>query len=304
MPDPTEPLAFNYDQAFSRNLGWVSALEQQQLRGKRVAIGGAGGVGGVHLLTLARLGVGAFTLADMDRFEPANFNRQVGAMMSTVGQEKVSVMAQMLRDINPDVNLRLFKDGITAANVDDFLQDADLYLDALDFFAFDARQAVFAACERRKIPAISVAPLGMGASLICFLPGHMGFEQYFGFGKATDAEKALRFLVGLAPKAVHMRYLVEPQRIDLAKRKGPSTCMSVQLCAGVAGVEALKILLGRGRVRAAPYTMTFDAYLGRLVVAWRPWGHRNPLTQFTLFWARRALRQRLRASADAVRDAA
>jgi hypothetical protein len=75
--------AFRYEEAFARNLGWVTEAEQAALRGKRIAIAGAGGVGGVHLLTLARLGVGAFTIADMDRFDLVNFNRQAGAMMST-----------------------------------------------------------------------------------------------------------------------------------------------------------------------------------------------------------------------------
>jgi glutathione-regulated potassium-efflux system protein KefB len=75
---------FNYEQAFSRNIGWVTQAEQQQLRGKRVAIAGGGGVGGVHLLTLARLGVSRFHIADFDSFDIANFNRQVGAMMSAI----------------------------------------------------------------------------------------------------------------------------------------------------------------------------------------------------------------------------
>ena len=64
---------FNYEQAFSRNIGWVTPAEQQQLRGKCVAIAGGGGVGGVHLLTLARLGVGRFRIADFDTFDIANF---------------------------------------------------------------------------------------------------------------------------------------------------------------------------------------------------------------------------------------
>ena len=58
---------FRYEDAFSRNLGWVTAGEQQILRGKRAAIAGLGGVGGSHLLTLTRLGIGAFNIAD---FEP------------------------------------------------------------------------------------------------------------------------------------------------------------------------------------------------------------------------------------------
>ena len=61
---------FAYDEAFSRNIGWVTATEQRALRGKRVAIAGLGGVGGAHLITLARLGVGAFRIADFDRFDP------------------------------------------------------------------------------------------------------------------------------------------------------------------------------------------------------------------------------------------
>ncbi|HSG22550.1 MAG TPA: ThiF family adenylyltransferase, partial [Azonexus sp.] len=68
---------FNYDEAFSRNIGWVTEAEQQRLRQSRVAIGGLGGVGGVHLLTLARLGIGRFTIADFDVFDVVNFNRQV-----------------------------------------------------------------------------------------------------------------------------------------------------------------------------------------------------------------------------------
>ena len=89
---------FSYDEAFSRNLGWLSFDEQQQLRGKRVAIAGLGGVGGPHLTTLARLGIGSFTLAEFDLFELANFNRQVGATTSSIGRSKLDVMVEMARD--------------------------------------------------------------------------------------------------------------------------------------------------------------------------------------------------------------
>src|SRR5512134_4146138 len=90
MLNPMEP--FNYDEAFSRNIGWVTEAEQAALRSKRVAIAGLGGVGGVHLLTLARLGIGAFTLAEFDSFDLANFNRQAGAMVSTAGRPKLDVL--------------------------------------------------------------------------------------------------------------------------------------------------------------------------------------------------------------------
>ena len=75
---------FDYNQAFQRNIGWVTREEQQALRKKRAAVGGLGGCGGAYVTTLARLGIGSFSLADFDAFELANFNRQVGARMSTL----------------------------------------------------------------------------------------------------------------------------------------------------------------------------------------------------------------------------
>ncbi|NRR31329.1 ThiF family adenylyltransferase [Oxalobacteraceae bacterium] len=285
MTESTEP--FSYHKAFARNIGWLTHAEQDELRHKRIAIAGMGGVGGVHLLTLARLGIGAFHLADFDNFDIANFNRQVGASMSTLGQPKVEVLADMARDINPELHITRFPTGVTDANRAAFLEGVDLYMDSLDFFAFGARQAIFAACARLAIPAVTAAPLGMGTALLNFLPGHMSFEDYFGWGELPDADKAARFLVGLAPAGLHGPYLVDPSAINLAERRGPSTIMACQLCAGAAATEALKILLGRGDVRPAPHGLHFDAYRNKLVHTWRPGGHRNPLQRLALMLLKR-----------------
>lgn len=83
---------FHYDTAFSRNIGWITETEQEILRNKRIAIAGLGGVGGSHLITLTRLGVGKFNISDLDVFEQANFNRQAGAAMSHVNRQKVEVI--------------------------------------------------------------------------------------------------------------------------------------------------------------------------------------------------------------------
>lgn len=282
-------MPFDYSTAFSRNIGWVTEAEQQILRGKRIAIAGLGGVGGNHLLTLTRLGIGAFHIADFDTFDLANFNRQVGATVSTLGQSKCDVMTRQARDINPELEIKGFADGVTADNLDTFLDGVDLYVDSLDFFAFKARRQVFAACARKGIPAITAAPLGMSAAVLIFLPGGMSFEEYFRFEDGPEAEMPLRFLLGLAPARLHMGYLADPSTIDLANRKGPSTIMACQLCAGVAATEALKILLGRGPVRAAPRGYHFDAYRNKLALTWRPGGNRNPLQRLALAITRKRL---------------
>ena len=281
--------AFDYAAAFSRNIGWVTRQEQDQLRNKRVAIAGLGGVGGVHLLTLCRLGIGQFHLADFDTFDIANFNRQAGAALSTLGQNKLDVMTRQARDINPDLDVSGFSEGVTSENLDAFLDGVDLYIDGLDFFAFEIRQKVFAACATRGIPAITAAPLGMGTAVVNFLPGRMSFRDYFQLDACPENEKPLRFLMGLAPARLQMAYLADPSAVDLANQKGPSTIMACQLCAGVAATEALKILLGRGETRAAPRGYHFDAYRNTLVKTWRPGGNRNPWQRLLIGLARHKL---------------
>lgn len=280
---------FSYDEAFSRNIGWLTANEQVILRNKRIAIAGMGGVGGFHLLTLARLGIGKFNIADLDTFELANFNRQAGASMSNLDHPKVEVMAEMARDINPECNLAIYPQGVNEANLQAFFQDVDLYIDGLDFFAFDARERVFAHCAQNGIPAVTVAPLGMSAALLNFLPGGMSFEDYFQVAGRPELEKAVRFLVGLAPGLLHRHYLADKTRVNLKERRGPSTVMACQLCAGVAASEALKILLKRGKVWAAPHGIQFDGYRNKLAHTWRPGGNRNPLNRLAIAIARHQL---------------
>jgi molybdopterin-synthase adenylyltransferase len=280
---------FDYATAFSRNIGWLTEAEQATLRRKRVAIAGMGGVGGVHLTTLARLGVAKFHIADLDRFEVANFNRQAGATMTTLGRPKVEVLAAMARDINPECELEIFPDGVDGSNLARFFQGVDLYVDGLDAFAFGAREAVFAYCAAHRVPATTVAPLGMSAALLNFMPGGMTFEEYFRLSGCSDAEKAIRFLVGFAPSLLHRHYLVDKTRVDLAEGRGPSTGLSCQLCAGVATAEALKILLGRGKVWAAPHAVQFDAFRNKMSHTWRPGGNRHPLNRLAIAIAKRQL---------------
>lgn len=280
---------FDYATAFSRNIGWLTEAEQQSLKSKRIAIAGMGGVGGFHLLTLARLGVGKFNVADLDTFELANINRQAGASMSTLGLTKVEVLADMARDINPEADIRMFPHGVNAQNLAEFFHGVDLYVDGLDFFAFEAREQAFRYCAEHRIPAMTVAPLGMSAALLNFLPGGMSFEDYFQLSGWPELEKAIRFLVGLAPALLHRQYLADRARVDLRARKGPSTVMACQLCAGVAATEALKILLGRGRVWAAPHGIQFDGYSNKLAHTWRPGGNRNLVNRLAITIAKKTL---------------
>jgi molybdopterin/thiamine biosynthesis adenylyltransferase len=283
------PPEFDYHRAFARNLGWVTEAEQAILRAKRIAIAGLGGVGGSHVLTLTRLGIGAFNIADFDTFDLPNFNRQAGASLRHLGRPKAEVLAELATDINPGLDLRTFPQGVNRDNLDAFLDGVDLYVDSLDFFAVETRRMVFAACAEKGIPAITAAPLGMGTAFLAFMPGQMTFEEYFRMEGRPESEQLLRFLVGLSPAMLQLKYLAEKGRVNLDGHEGPSTAMACELCAGIAGVNALKILLNRGAVVAAPWGLHFDAYRNRSKKTWRPWGNNNPVQRLMLRIARRTL---------------
>lgn len=281
---------FDYDVAFSRNIGWVTPEEQLKLKGATVAIAGAGGVGGAHLLTLCRLGINHFRISDFDSFELHNINRQAGALMSTLGQSKVSVVEQMAKDINPQLAIQSYPDGINDTNVDEFLHGADLYIDSLDFFAMKVRRLIFERCADKGIPVITAAPLGMGCAMLCFLPGFMSFEDYFGFNGLNEREQCVKFLAGLAPSMMQAAYLVDDSRVNFKEQEGPSTIIGVQLCAGMAATTALKVLLKRGDVIAAPYGLHFDAFRHKLKKTWRPLGHKGLFARFIFHYLNKRFR--------------
>jgi molybdopterin/thiamine biosynthesis adenylyltransferase len=282
-------------EAFNRNVGFLSPAELTRLARSRVAIPGLGGVGGVHLITLARAGVGRFHLADMDTFEPANFNRQYGARVSSLGRPKVDVMAEEVRGVNPFVDLRLFADGVTDANLDDFLTDVDVVVDGMDFFNFRVRRRIFNRALARGIPVVTAGPIGFGTPYVVFTPEGMGFDAYFDVNDATsDLECSIAFLLGIAPRLLHLPY-TENSRLRLERRAGPSLGLACQLAAGVASTEAIRLLLGRPDVLAAPHHFHFDAYRRRYVVGRLRWGNRGPLQRLKRALLRRALERKAAA---------
>jgi molybdopterin/thiamine biosynthesis adenylyltransferase len=281
---------FDAEIAFSRTLGLVTPEEMQTLHQKTAAIAGLGGVGGSHLLTLTRLGIGGFHLAEFDTFGLENFNRQAGATMDTIGRKKIEVMEEAARQVNPELRIRTFPDGVNRGNVNAFLEGVDIYVDSLDYFAFEARTMIFKGCLEKAIPAVSAGPLGMGVALLNFLPGGMSFDDYFDWQDGdSEIEKAIKFLVGLAPSLPHRHSLVDRRYVNLQARKGPSTPMACELCAGFAGTEVMKILLKRGKVRAAPHSLHFDAYLEKFYSRKIWFGNRNPWQKLKIAITRRML---------------
>lgn len=255
---------YSYTEAFSRNFGWLELSEQFALRNKRIAIAGLGGVGGSHLLALARLGIEKFTIADLDYFDLANINRQAGAMVSTLDKDKVSVMTSMAKDINPNISIKQFNEGINAENIDSFLKDVDLVVDGLDLYAPKERRMLFAQSYEQKIPLVTAGPLGGGSAYLTFNETSPHPDDYFDFSdNQTDMDMMIHFLVGLAPKALQAKYIMAPELVSPHHGKLCSLSAGAYMASSIVATKALQILLKRGDISPAPRYNQFDGYLNK-----------------------------------------
>jgi molybdopterin/thiamine biosynthesis adenylyltransferase len=282
-------LGWTYEEAFARHQGLLTKAEQDRLRQSRVGIVGMGGVGGVHLATLARLGIGSFHIADPDSFELANFNRQYGACTQTLGRNKAEVMAETATSINPELEMRVFTEAVTPENVGDFLDGVDVVVDGIDFFAIEARRLVFQEARRRGIWAVTAGPIGFSTAWLAFSPSGMSFDEYFDVKDGMDRwNQIVSFAVGLAPGATHLSYL-DLSQVDPKSGRGPSSGLACHLCSGVTAAKVLKILLKRSPIKAAPWFFQFDAYRCLLRKGYLRWGNRHPLQRLKRWILKRKL---------------
>lgn len=287
IPSGCQPNDAFFKTAFQRNIGLLTVEEQGKLRQTRVAIVGAGGVGGFHLINLVRLGVGKFSIADLETFETPNIQRQCGAFINTLGQNKAEAMEKMARDINPHLEIRTFPRGINAQNVEQFLDGADIFLDGIDFFAIEERRIAFRKAREKGIYSITAGPLGFGCALLVFSPNGMSFDEYFDLNDSMSyLEKIVAFGVGLAPKCLQLRYL-SLNCIDITGKQGPSLVSSCVLCSAIATTEVIKIILQRTKPRCAPHYFQFDPYLQKAKSGYLFGGNRNPIQKIKRWYLER-----------------
>ena len=273
QPDIVEDLIRH---EFSRNIGLISEATQEKLARTRVAVAGAGGVGGIHILTLARMGVGKFHIADLDTFERANISRQFGAFQSTVGCEKAQTLASMVLDINPHADVKVFCQGVYPDNYQEFLKDCDFLVDGIEFFEIEVRRELFNLARAQGITALTAAPLGFGATLQVFSPRGMSFDDYFGMTASMPyLEKLAAFAAGLAPRPYHLQYL-DLRKVSLQERRGPAVAPACTLAASLIATSIARIVAGE-TVKPVPHYTQLDMYRSKYRRGYLLWGGKNPL---------------------------
>ena len=142
------------DNIFHRTAILLGDEAMDRLAGARVAVFGVGGVGGYVVEALARSGVGALDLIDSDQVCETNLNRQIIALRSTIGRDKVDVMKERIADINPACKVNVRKCFFLPENSHEFdFNEYDYIVDAVD--TVTAKVHLVVKADECKVPIIS-----------------------------------------------------------------------------------------------------------------------------------------------------
>jgi tRNA A37 threonylcarbamoyladenosine dehydratase len=152
----------NSNPLFERTHILIGDAGIDRLQESHVFLAGMGGVGSFTAEALARMGVGQITIVDHDVVSASNINRQLVALNSTIGELKVEVMAERIKDINPACRVNVITEFLSPTNIPAVLAaDFDIVVDAID--SMSSKTQLIATAWRNKMPIF--ASMGAGGKL-------------------------------------------------------------------------------------------------------------------------------------------
>ncbi len=241
----------------------------RQVRDAHILIAGCGGVGGAVALTMARMGVEAFTLADPGVFDEPDVNRQWGADSSTLGRNKADVYRERLQAINPNIRATIHRAGITRDNVDALVASTGLVVDCLDISVpLSLRARLFSRARTCGSFAVTAPVLGFGALVAIASPDGPSMEPILECLEAVGKTNRM-------PEAFHQFYsrsCIEAIERDMASGKVPSLSIGPALAGALVCTEILMILT-KGQAKlwrkpvCLPHVLMMDSLSAQFRVA-------------------------------------
>jgi molybdopterin/thiamine biosynthesis adenylyltransferase len=185
-----------YPYRYLRNREVISLQEQLQLAKTRVAVIGAGGLGGHAILLLARLGIGQLIVVDHDVFDETNLNRQALCSQQALGGPKAEEAARVVGTINPGVDVSAHRARLDLSNGDEMLSGVDVIVDALD--NVPDRFLLEKVAKKLTIPLVHGALAGFEGQLMTILPEDPGLKNLYGDeGANGDSSKSPEAVLGV-----------------------------------------------------------------------------------------------------------
>lgn len=162
---------------YQRNIGTIGISGQLRLRQAKIAVVGAGGLGGTVIELLARIGVGRLIIIDGDVFSEDNLNRQLLCTERNIGKNKAMAAAGRVREINSAVEVTCRQFFLDDENVDSLVAGCNVVIDALD--NIPVRLLLQEAARRLKMPLVHGAVAGFIGELMTVFPGDPGLNSLY-----------------------------------------------------------------------------------------------------------------------------
>lgn len=258
---------YTYNEIFQRNIGIFTPEEQLKIKSLKVAIAGAGGLGGPVAYHLARLGVGEIRLADHDRFEVSNLNRQFGAYMDTIGEYKSEAVAEELKRISPYLKTVVLTESLKEDNLDVFLSGVDCVIDGIDFFSPEAELLLHKKARDRSLWIFTCQGANNITSFISFDPQKKSLEEMITKNGKPELRLAVKLMFPQLPKGASSEMI--EQMIIEAERTGEHYIPSYSVIAPFNGsfvVEDMIRVIVRGQYPVVAFPDLYYIDLDKMVI--------------------------------------
>lgn len=247
----------DYATLYQRNIGIFTHKEQNKLRNAKVMIAGTGGIGGIQAVTLARMGIGEITIMDPGIFDAPDMNRQYGAMVSTLGQNKAIATGKILQDIAPYAQIDIIAKKLDKKELKKFIQNSNVVIDAIDLADFEYK-SMFSRIARAEGKYNLTCPIpDLGAILMILDPDGMTFEEFTAnksYPPITSSAKE-KYKQRIQSKTEYKKNNEIPFLASIASNSGAAA-----LSGGMLAIEAALIITGK-RKKNDIVTIPFVTYL-------------------------------------------
>jgi molybdopterin-synthase adenylyltransferase len=189
---------------YIRNREILSLEGQLKLAESKVAVVGAGGLGGSVLSLLARTGIGHLVVVDSDTFDESNLNRQAFCHAENLGKSKAEEARSQIKRMNPAVEVAVHQTRLDRDNAKDLLAGCRVMVDALD--NVESRLVLEEAAQALGTPLVHGALAGFEGQVMSLLPGDEGLRRIYGKGKGgsenPDRPEAVLGVPGITPAII------------------------------------------------------------------------------------------------------
>ena len=195
---------------YVRNMKTFSPKDQLVLLRSRASIVGIGGLGGVVIEILARLGIGTLTLIEADTFEESNLNRQFLSTRRLIATSKTKAAIERVREINPTITVEGHDELLDKNNAARITENSDVIVDCLD--NIQTRFVLESAAKKVASPLVSAAVAGVYGHVITIFPEDKGLRLIYG-DSAILPQKGAETSLGCLPHAVTLLAALETSEV-------------------------------------------------------------------------------------------